>query len=103
MAIEADWLYRIFAAGLCYGGLGKLGTQLNLNTDTIGGIHVPLPPAAERRAIAAFVDAETTKMELFVTEAEKGIELLRERRSALISAAVTGQIDVRNTSPELVA
>ena len=38
-----------------------------------------------------------------VTEAESAITLLRERRAALISAAVTGQVDVRNASPELVA
>jgi type I restriction enzyme S subunit len=96
LTIEAAWLYRIFAAGLCYGGLGKLGTQLNLNTDTIGGIHVPLPPVSERHAIVAFLDRATEKIDTLVAQAESAIALLTERRSALISAAVTGQIDVRN-------
>ena len=96
LALEPHWLHRIFAAGQCYGGLGKLGTQLNLNTDTIGGIRVPVPPVPERGAIAAFLDRETAKFDGLVKEAESAITLLQERRSALISAAVTGQIDVRN-------
>lgn len=44
----------------------------------------------------AFLDAETSRIDALVAEAERAIELLGERRGALISAAVTGQIDVRN-------
>jgi len=51
LEIEPIWLFRIFEAGACYGGLGKLGTQLNLNTDTIGSIPVPVPPFGELRDI----------------------------------------------------
>jgi type I restriction enzyme S subunit len=58
-----------------------------------------LPPIAEQRAIAAFLDRETEKIDTLVTQAESAILLLTERRSALISAAVTGQIDVRNAVP----
>ena len=42
-----EYLYYIFYAGLPYGGLGKLGTQLNLNTDTIGKIYIPVIPNDE--------------------------------------------------------
>src|SRR5699024_5440067 len=38
LGIDNRFLYRIFEAGSCYKGLGKMGTQLNLNTDTVGGI-----------------------------------------------------------------
>jgi type I restriction enzyme S subunit len=58
-------------------------------------VVLPIVPDDEQRAIADFLDAETKKIDGLVTEAEKLITLLRERRSALISAAVTGQIDVR--------
>ena len=50
----------------------------------------------EQRAICAFLQAETTKLDTLTTEAQHAIDLLQERRTALISAAVTGQIDVRS-------
>jgi type I restriction enzyme S subunit len=45
----------------------------------------------------AHLETETAKFDTLTAEAERAIELLGERRSALISAAVTGQIDVRAT------
>ena len=77
-------------------GLGKMGTQLNLNTDTIGSIYIGMPSLEEQCAIAAFLDTETARMDALVQEAEIGINLLRERRTTLISDAVTGKIDVRD-------
>lgn len=93
LALEPQWLFRIFATGQCYGGLGKLGTQLNLNTDTIGSIHVPLPPESERCAIATFLDRETAKIDGLVAEQQRLIELLKEKRQAVISHAVTKGLD----------
>ncbi len=95
LKVNPLFLYRIFEGGVCYGGLGKWGTQLNLNTDTIGSIRVALPPAAELDEILAFLDAELAKLDALTAEAQRAIDLLQERRTALISAAVTGQIDVR--------
>ncbi len=95
LKIPPMFLYRIFEAGVCYGGLGKFGTQLNLNTDTIGSIRIALPPASELEEILFFLDSETAKLDALTAEAQRGIALLKERRSALISAAVTGKIDVR--------
>jgi len=60
---------------------------------------VLLPTIAEQSRICSFVDLETAKLALLSTEALEGIALLKERRSALISAAVTGKIDVRNWQP----
>jgi type I restriction enzyme S subunit len=53
------------------------------------------PPLAEQLEIASSLDAETAKLDALAAEAQKAIDLLQERRTALISAAVTGQIDVR--------
>jgi type I restriction enzyme S subunit len=59
-------------------------------------VALPLVPLAEQALIAEFLDAEVTKLDTLTAEAERAIELLQERRTALISAAVTGQIDVRS-------
>ena len=97
------FLYRIFECGECYGGLGKWGTQLNLNTDTIGSIRVALPAAHEMEMILTFLSQEMGKFDTLTAEAQKAITLLQERRSALISAAVTGQIDVRGITQQKAA
>ena len=47
LTIDHRLLYRVFESGLCFGGLGKMGTQLNLNTETVGGIHIALPSPDE--------------------------------------------------------
>jgi type I restriction enzyme S subunit len=62
---------------------------------TIREFVIPLPPLPEQHAIATFLDTETSRLDLLTTEAQRAIDLLQERRTALISAAVTGQIDVR--------
>ena len=92
---EARFLYYVFASGEPYKGLGKLGTQLNLNTDTVGSILVGIPDKREQTAIADFLDRETAKIDRLIAKIETAIERLREYRTALITAAVTGKIDVR--------
>ncbi len=61
-------------------------------------MRVALPPIDEQRQIAAYLDEQTAKIDTLIAEAERFIELSKERRSALITAAVTGQIDVRETA-----
>jgi type I restriction enzyme S subunit len=56
---------------------------------------VTVPPRPEQKVIAEFLDRETAKIDKLAAEAQSAIDLLQERRTALISAAVTGQIDVR--------
>jgi type I restriction enzyme S subunit len=86
---DPRFLFYVFASGEPYKGLGKLGTQLNLNTDTVGSIIVGFPDVAEQRAIADFLDAETTKLDTLVAKKRELIEKLKEKRSALISRTVT--------------
>ena len=63
---DTRFLYYVFASGEPYRGLGKLGTQLNLNTDTVGAIHIGVPPIPEQAAIADY--ATTAIAHRFVTE-----------------------------------
>jgi type I restriction enzyme S subunit len=70
-------------------------TMDNLNTQILGAIKLPLPNLAEQTAIVEFLATELLKSDTLTAEAQRAIDLLQERRTALISAAVTGQIDVR--------
>ena len=56
---------------------------------------VPVPPLDDQHRIVAYLDEQTARIDRLIAETERFIELARERRSALITAAVTGQIDVR--------
>jgi len=66
-----------------------------MNQEKTKEIWIALPPREEQTAIATFLDDETAKLDALITQARTAITLLQERRTALISAAVTGQIDVR--------
>lgn len=74
------------------------GTQQNIGMDVIQNLDVPCPPLPEQRAIADFLDRETGKIDRLVVKVEEAIERLQEYRSALITAAVTGKIDVREAN-----
>ncbi|ARU87322.1 restriction endonuclease subunit S [Pseudomonas sp. M30-35] len=93
LSIDQRLLYRVFESGLCFGGLGKMGTQLNLNTDTVGGICIAVPPAAELSRALAFLDHETARIDALIEEQQRLIELLKEKRQAVISHAVTKGLD----------
>lgn len=75
---------------------GNETSQMNLSAGLIAKIRLPVPPADEQVAIVRFLDAETRKLDELGACAQHAIVLLKERRSALIAAAVTGQIDVRH-------
>jgi len=60
----------------------------------LGDMSVPFPPAAEQKAIVEHIARETAKLDNIRAATERTIALLKERRAALIAAAVTGQIEV---------
>ena len=62
-----------------------------------GDMFFPLPPVGEQRAIIAHIAAETAKVDKLRVAAERTIALLKERRAALIAAAVTGKMSVRGS------
>src|SRR5690606_24935069 len=73
----------------------SFGTQQNIGMGVLGDLPVALPPKDEQRDVAKFLEEKLRGLSALQLSAELAIPLLRERRSALIAAAVTGQIDVR--------
>ena len=69
--------------------------QYNVSSEQVQSCIFVLPPVAEQTVITKFLDAELLKFDTLTAEAQRAIDLLQDRRTALISAAVTGQIDVR--------
>lgn len=82
--------------GQFYFGAAQYGLKLGLGLDDVSSIHIPIPPANEQCAIMEHIGNECRGIVRPVELAQQGIKLLAERRTALISAAVTGKIDVRN-------
>ena len=72
--------------------------QPNLNTDIVKAFRFALPPLDEQDSIVGRITELSDHFGSLTTEAQRAIDLLQERRTALISAAVTGQIDVRALS-----
>lgn len=71
--------------------------QPHLNAEELGFATVVLPVnLSEQKEIASYLERTAATIDLMIIESEKGILLLNERRSALISAAVTGKIDIRS-------
>ena len=94
LKIPNKYLFYVFAGEQAYKGLGKMGTQLNLNTDTVGDIKVALPKSqSDIYKIIEFLDHETAKIDTLIAKQEKLIELLKEKRQAVISHAVTKGLD----------
>lgn len=67
-----------------------------LTSGTLNSFEVPLPTESERNEIAAYLERRTGEIDTLASKAESAIKFMRERRVALISAVVTGKIDVRN-------
>ncbi len=95
----ARYLFRTesFSAECARHSHGIVWDRLRLYWEGFRDIAVPLPSLEEQRAIVAHIAAETSKLDALRSATERTIALLKERRAALIAAAVTGQID----EPEL--
>lgn len=74
------------------------GTMDVINVGTLGSIVVPVPPYNEQAAILMEIANIKRRFDSLVVKTERSIELLKERRSALITASVTGQIDLREAA-----
>lgn len=77
----------------------SFGTQQNIGMNVIENLPIACPPADEQKVIAAFIAQESEKWDSLISEGVSAVHLLQERRSALITAAVTGKIDVRGWQP----
>ena len=78
----------------------KGATFKEITLDALRRLPVVLPPLEEQAEITACLDAEVDRFGQLTSEATRAITLLQERRSALISAAVTGKIDVRDITTD---
>jgi len=79
--------YSIFITG---------SAQPKLTLENLGDIEIVIPPIDEQDRIVSFIESETAKIDRTIATIEKEIALIQEYRTALISEAVTGKIDVRS-------
>jgi type I restriction enzyme S subunit len=104
--LNHGFLYLIFQSkqfkALLWQQVG-FSAQPGIYLGTLQNFRVPVPPSEEQSQIVRGTEAMTRELAKLISEAEHAIDLLQERRTALISAAVTGQIDVRNLAERQAA
>jgi len=89
--------------GQTYFELSQYGLKQGLSLEDVKEAPVVLPPLDEQAAIVEYLRTNTSKFDAIIQEALEAVTLLQERRTALISAAVTGKIDVRHWQPPTVS
>ena len=100
--LSTDYLQAVLRSPVVLIQLDNLmigSTFKRVNVEDIRGIIVPMPPQDEQKIIAEYLIQEAEGFDSLLAAAQNTITLLQERRSALISAAVTGKIDVRSWQP----
>lgn len=88
-----DWLTFVLQDQKL-GQLSMSAAQPGITASAVGLQRIEIPPLAEQRRIADEIDRETTEIDSMLEDITKLRDLLAERRAAVISAAVTGQIDI---------
>ncbi len=104
--LKRDYIAMLLQSDLVREQLGLAMTgscQPNFGPTHLNSVMVVIPSLDEQAAIVNYLKTETSKLGTLTAEAQRAIDLLQERRTALISAAVTGQIDVRELVPTEVA
>jgi type I restriction enzyme S subunit len=91
----STYLFRNQGVKEHFAGTMNIVTRASLSQGELRSLPICLPPLSEQTAIAGAIDSQTEQVRSLLAHTEQTIALLQERRSALISAAVTGQIDVR--------
>lgn len=97
--LSSEWLNEVTSsdyAQFYFMTRSKQSTNLaSISSTNIMELPVVLPPLIEQQQILMSLSDQKTKLDTLTSEAQRAVDLLKERRSALISAAVTGKIDVR--------
>ncbi|MGS4916310.1 restriction endonuclease subunit S [Mameliella alba] len=99
--ISGRWLTWVLASQYGQNMLHSIKTGAlhpHLNCGNVKFVVCPVPPLEEQEQVIAYLEQTLGRFDALQAEAERAITLLQERRSALISAAVTGKIDVRDTT-----
>jgi type I restriction enzyme S subunit len=97
-ALDAEYLQHLLSSEMFVAHFAPETTGVSvphISPDQIAAFVIPVPPIDEQRAIVSQAGKASAELAGLISEARHSIALLQERRSALISAAVTGQIDVR--------
>ncbi|PYI65749.1 restriction endonuclease subunit S [Arthrobacter livingstonensis] len=97
-ATVPSYLWWFFQSSAAHNQLERWSvgsTVAGLNQVTISNVTVPLPSNSEQRRIVEHLNEQTNRIDALIAKGEEHIALAKERRSALITAAVTGQFDVR--------
>ena len=95
--VEAKWLGELLRA-MNLNQYSVSAAQPGLSAEMVSNLSIPQPPLQEQSTIAAFLNRETGRIDALTIKVHESITKLREYRTALISAAVTGKIDVRGES-----
>lgn len=99
LKVDKSYLYHYLSNPFLYAAMGKSNTQKNIYLDEVKNMMVTVPPDNEQKYIVKYVEDSSISFSKLINKAEVAIGLMKERRTALISAAVTGKIDVRNFTP----
>ncbi|WP_374855124.1 restriction endonuclease subunit S [Acinetobacter indicus] len=99
----AEYFFKSYEIQEQIFGLIKKSTVINLHLDKIENFWFSIPPLDEQIQIVEYLDNKINELNNLISKAESAIQLMQERRTALISAAVTGKIDVRNWQARMVA
>ena len=95
--IDLEFLRYSFMAALpALEQTSTQSTQANLNVDRIGAVQASFPSTSEQKEIVTYLDSLLDRYDNIELKSKNSIELMKERKTALISAAVTGKIDVRD-------
>ena len=98
--LNSDYLLHLLSSEMFVAHFSPDATGVSvphISPDQINNFVVPVPPQSEQLEIVGFIATELAKLDTLTAEAQRAIDVLQERRTVLISAAVTGQIDVRST------
>ena len=88
--LDSEYLFYVLLSSTTQLNLlGRGTTFLELSADELGLYKISFPPPADQRTIAAFLDHETAKIDALIEKQQRLIELLKEKRQAVISHAVT--------------
>ena len=90
-----DYVIKALRAAGYIASLSSHASLPSFSAEKLAAIRYGRPPVSEQGAIVEYLDHETTKIDVLAAKAREMIDVLKERRQALISAAVTGKIDVR--------
>ena len=96
LKVDKSYLYHYLSNPFLYAAMGKSNTQKNIYLDEVKNMVVTVPPNSEQLTIVEYIEGNSITFNDLIKKAEKAIALIQERRTALISAAVTGKIDVRD-------